>query len=95
MAADPSVRHSEEQQETPRSFLFRLGVRVGAIVFFAVLVVAMYNGLEPGLALMRASAALLAITACGWVAEKAARVAPAPTEAEAPQPDANRNADGM
>src|SRR5579883_2261921 len=98
MAGEPAVAESREQQEPPSGVLFRLSLRLGAVVFFAVLAVAINDGVDPGSALIRASVALLVIAACGRLAEQAATVAkqqeheaPAPpVEAlPAPQPEAS------
>ncbi len=98
MAGEPRVAESEDQQEPVRGVLFRLSLRIGAVVFFAVLAVAINSGVEPGNALIRASVALLVIAACGWLAEKAAALSPKqqPEETEpqvealpAPEPAAN------
>ena len=86
MAGDPAVAESKEQQEPPSGVLFRLSLRLGAVVFFAVLAVAINDGVDPGGALIRASVALLVIAACGRLAEMVAVVAkPQPNEEPEPQ----------
>lgn len=85
MAAEPAVAESVEQQEPPSGVLFRLSLRLGAVVFFAVLAVAVNDGVDPGSALIRASVALLVIAACGRLAEKAAGSAK-PQQNEEPEP---------
>lgn len=73
MAAQEPVTDSGRESEMIRGALFKLSARIGVIVFVAVWVLALSRGLEPMLALIRASLALLAITGCGWLAEKLTR----------------------
>src|SRR5579885_2365728 len=85
MAAEPAVAESVEQQEPPSGVLFRLSLRLGAVVFFAVLAVAINDGVDPGSALIRASVALLVIAGCGRLAEMAAGSAKQQNEVPEPQ----------
>jgi hypothetical protein len=87
MAGDSAMEHSEEQREHTHGVLFRLSLRVGAVIFFVVLAIGISAGVEAGNALIRASIALLVIAACGWLAEQIAATAhrPATDEETAPQ----------
>ncbi len=85
MAGEPDLAESKEQQEPPSGVLFRLSLRLGAVVFFAVLAVAINDGVDPGSALLRASIALLVIAGCGRLAESVATV-PKQQQTEEPAP---------
>jgi hypothetical protein len=50
--------------------LFRLAARIALPVFGAVLYAGMQQGGDPSVAVLRALAALLAVTGCGWAAER-------------------------
>ena len=92
MAGEQPVRDSEQEGETIRGVLFKLALRIGVVVFVGVWVLALNRGLEPMLALIRASLALLAVTACGWLAEQFVRKQrlpePEPEPVAEPQPAA-------
>jgi hypothetical protein len=88
MAGEPDLAESKEQQEPPHGVLFRLSLRLGAVVFFAVLAVAINDGVDPGSALIRASVALLVIAACGRLAERVAVVAKQQSEEPEPRVEA-------
>ncbi len=64
--------------------LFRIAARIAVVVFAGVLALSLANGMDPSLALLRALAVLLGVTACGWLAEQAVRSQPAPPEAAEP-----------
>ncbi|MFN8558724.1 MAG: hypothetical protein U0531_15755 [Dehalococcoidia bacterium] len=75
MGGDGRVRNSEQEAESAAGLLFRLSARAGAVLFAGVLAVALARGMEPTLALVRALTALVALTSCGWVAERIAGAA--------------------
>lgn len=70
MAGETALRHSEKQEEEIRGFLFRIGARLGLVLFAAVLLLSVSSGVAFGAALLRGLAALLVLAACGWVAEQ-------------------------
>ena len=66
-----------EGEPDSRGVIFRLGARMGLLVFGAVLVVAIWNGMDPALALVRSLIALSGIVVLAWFGERA--VAPRST----------------
>ena len=103
MAAHQPVGDSDQQEEqTLHGFLFRISIRVGALVFVAVLAAGVWSGLGPDAALLRALLALVALTWCGWLAEQVARAPwrqllqaaePEPRPAATPEPVAPAGGD--
>jgi hypothetical protein len=85
MAAQEPVIDSDRESKMIRGALFKVSARIGVIVFAGVWVLALSHGLEPMLALIRASLALLAITSCGWLAEKLTRNQRLPEPEAAPE----------
>lgn len=86
------MHDSEAGEQAVRGLLFRISARVAVIVFVVVLAMAVNQGLDLSLALVRGLIALVAITACGWLAEKVAQAAWQPTRASAP-PEPVENAE--
>jgi hypothetical protein len=73
MAAGAPLRQSDPWDGPPPGWLFRLGARAGLVAFGGVLLVGAYHGQELGLLVLRGLAALLAVTTCGWLAERVVR----------------------
>lgn len=73
MAAQEPVADSGRESEMLRGALLKLHARIGVIVFVGVWVLALSRGLDPMLALIRASLALLAMSGRGWLAENLTR----------------------
>ncbi len=81
MAAGAPLRQSDPWDGPPPGWLFRLGARAGLVAFGGVLLVGAYQGNEFGPLVLRGLAALLAVTTCGWLAERVVggeRTAPPP-----------------
>ncbi len=70
MAAGAPLRQSDPWDGPPPGWLFRLGARAGLVVFGGVLLVGAAQGNEFGPLVLRGLAALLAVTTCGWLAER-------------------------
>ena len=90
MAAHQPVGDSDQQEEqTLYGLLFRISIRVGALVFVTVLVAGVWSELGLEAALLRALLALVALTCCGWLAEQVAlapwRQPPLPAPQPAPE----------
>src|SRR5687767_12204093 len=86
MADQTPPRQTIGESDTARGLLFRIGLRITALLFVAVLVSALISGMEPTLAALRALVALLVLATCAWAAERvvqSVRDEPAPV-AEAP-----------
>jgi hypothetical protein len=82
MAAGAPLRQSDPWDGPPPGWLFRLGARAGLVAFGGVLLVGAYQGNEFGPLVLRGLAALLAVTTCGWLAERVAA-------SEASEPEAS------
>lgn len=85
MAGEAALPHSEKQEEEIRGFLFRLGARLGLVLFAVVLLLSVNAGATFGAALLRGLAALLALSVCGWAGEQ---IAGWGRKAAGPEPDA-------
>lgn len=70
MVAGAPLRQSDPWDGPPPGWLFRLGARAGLLTFAGVLLVGAVHGIEFGLLVLRGLAALLAVTTCGWLAER-------------------------
>jgi hypothetical protein len=81
MAAGAPLRQSDPWDGPPPGWLFRLGARAGLLTFGGVLLVGAYHGSEFGPLVLRALLALLAVTTCGWLAERVAASDPGEPEA--------------
>lgn len=86
MVRERPLRDSGQEMEnnTHSGLLFRIAARIAVVLFAGVLVLSLSNGMDPSLALLRALAVLLGVSACGWLAEQAVRSQPAPPAAEEP-----------
>jgi hypothetical protein len=69
---------SDYALETGRGSLFRAALRLGGILFAVVLALGLYEGVEPGIAFLRALGILLGLAVCGWLAERLTHTPPTP-----------------
>ena len=84
MVRERPLPDSEQEVDNNSGLLFRIAARIAVIVFVGVLVLSLGSGMDPSLALLRALAALLGVTVCGWLAEQAVRNQPAPPASDEP-----------
>jgi hypothetical protein len=73
-----------EAIERGRGVLFRVALRGGGLLFVAILALGLYEGLDPGVAFLRALGALLGLAVCGWLLERITRTPPRPSQPEKP-----------
>ncbi|MBI2760624.1 MAG: hypothetical protein HYX51_04260 [Chloroflexi bacterium] len=93
MATEEAVRQHGQGEDDPRGLLFRLSARLGLLLFVGVLAVSVDQGVAVEAAIIRGLLALLALTACGWMAEQVAGMNRNKKEAEPEQVQAEAKAD--
>lgn len=86
-------RQSIRESDTARGLLFRIGIRIAALLFVAVLVAALASGMDPTFAALRALVVLLVLATCAWAAERVAQSVQSMPEPVAEPPPAAKSED--